>query len=189
MQNLVDGVTGEDHVEISVIVDIADGDRPVGVAAREQGSGDELALDATLGSSLVRQQHATPIDRNRIDVAVAIEIRQRHILGIPTLQQLTTLDEDPLDCGAGSDTCPCELTGWRPISGEEGEDIMHYPGPDELNSIGTYRVVVKDDDDGDDRLIEAGDAKDQNTTILIRSYGISNQGSRRMLEATVTKSF
>ena len=117
--------------------------------------------------------------------------------GISKLNELDTdfttfnelLDEDPLDCGAGSDTCPCELTGWRPISGEEGEDIMHYPGPDELNSIGTYRVVVKDDDDGDDRLTEAGDAKDQNTTILIRSYGISNQGSRRMLEATVTKSF
>lgn len=115
--------------------------------------------------------------------------------GISKLNELDTdftdfndlLDEDPLNCGVGSDECPCELTGWRPISGVEGESIIPYP--DETNSVGTYRVVVKDDDDGDDRLEEAGDAKDQNTTILIRSYGISNQGSRRMLEATVTKSF
>ena len=113
--------------------------------------------------------------------------------GISKLNELDTdftdfndlLDEDPLDCGSGSDACPCELTGWRPISGEEDEKIVFYPGPDEQNSIGQYRVVVKDDDDGDDGDLES----DTNQRIKIRSYGLSHQGSRRMLEVIVTKSF
>tara|TARA_Y100001934_G_scaffold233009_1_gene282217 strand:+ start:486 stop:1037 length:552 start_codon:yes stop_codon:yes gene_type:complete len=118
--------------------------------------------------------------------------------GIDRLNQLDTdftdfnsvLDEPPLDCQSGTDMCPCELTGWRPLSGEEHEEIMFYPDPlDESTAIGTFRVVVKDDDDGDSRLEDDGSARDQNITILIRSYGRSNQGSRRMIEATVTKSF
>ena len=95
----------------------------------------------------------------------------------------SVLDETVIDCGAGSDECPCELTGWRPLSGEASEEVIDYP--DSENPIGTFRVVVKDDDDGDN-----GDlSSDTNRTIYIRSYGVITGGARRMVEVTVTRSY
>ena len=83
----------------------------------------------------------------------------------------------------GTEECPCELTGWRPISSDSSEHIVNFP--DDTNPIGTYRVVVRDDDDGDN-----GDlTKDANRTILIRSYGRLLTGGRRMIEVTVTRSY
>ena len=42
-------------------------------------------------------------------------------------------------------------------------------------------MAFRDDDDGDANL-----NTDTNQTILLRSYGVTAQGSRRLLEAAVT---
>jgi hypothetical protein len=95
----------------------------------------------------------------------------------------SVLVESALDCGAGTEECPCELTGWRPLSSDPDEHIIDYP--DSENPIGSFRVVVKDDHDGDDGDLDS----DTNRTILLRSYGLMVGGGRRMIEVTVTRSY
>jgi Tfp pilus assembly protein PilX len=96
---------------------------------------------------------------------------------------LTCLAE--VDCLTGDDECPCELTGWRPLANPAEEDFtwsVYFPdGTDSETSYGWYRVAFRDDDDGDGNL-----NTDTNQTVLLRSYGVTTQGSRRLLEATVT---
>ena len=96
---------------------------------------------------------------------------------------LTCLAE--VDCLDGDDECPCELTGWRPLANPAEEEFtwtIYYPdGSDSETSYGWYRVAFRDDDDGDANL-----NTDTNQTILLRSYGVTAQGSRRLLEAAVT---
>ena len=95
----------------------------------------------------------------------------------------SVLDESEINCGAGTDECPCEITGWRPLSGVVSEQVIDYPS--EANPLGWFRVVVKDDDDGDN-----GDmSSDANRTIRVRSYGMMYRGGRRMIEVTVTRSY
>lgn len=96
------------------------------------------------------------------------------------------LDEPPLECAGGTD-CPCELTGWRPLVPDT--DRVWYPTGDPETSFGWFRVVVKDDVDGDN-----GDlSRDNNQTVLLRSYGVSgsgeDDGARRMIEVAVTRSY
>ena len=96
---------------------------------------------------------------------------------------LTCLSE--VDCEDGTDECPCELTGWRALAHPGETDFtwtVYYPdGSDAETSYGWYRVSFRDDDDGDGDL-----GTDINKTILVRSYGVTTHGSRRLLEAVVT---
>jgi Tfp pilus assembly protein PilX len=72
----------------------------------------------------------------------------------------------------GDTDCPntsCLLFGWRDLSG----GTVAYGG-------GTYRVAIKDDDDGDGNL-----NVDDNNRILLRSLGTDPSGTRRLVEVAL----
>ncbi len=91
-------------------------------------------------------------------------------------------DLTELTCNSGESDdieCPDEISGWREMH-PEAEKIW-YPTGNAGDSVGWFRVVLKDDQDYDDDFSE-----DANDTLLIRSYAVTNEGSRRMVEVAVT---
>ena len=106
------------------------------------------------------------------------------LLGLQTINQLgddtpctAQLIRDFADARTGETCYPPELGEWRRLH----QGVMEENGPVIPYAGGSFRVVVRDDLDGDNDL-----NTDANGQLLIRAYGVTIRGARSMVEIAIS---